>query len=122
MIGLYRYYCFLLKIYPSYPKKYKITYQMRQDLNKLDELNKQTVFLAKYNLDTEEKFNNYYDELSQKIKSSNDKEQIKLIREDLKLMNQISERIKKLNENLEEYEKDKKELIRDEWRSSRTSS
>ena len=27
-----------------------------------------------------------------------------------------------LNENLEEYEKDKKELIRDEWRSSRTSS
>ena len=122
LIGLYRYYCFLLKIYPSYPKKYKITYQMRQDLNKLDELNKQTVFLAKYNLDTEEKFNNYYDELSQKIKSSNDKEQIKLIREDLKLMNQISERIKKLNENLEEYEKDKKELIRDEWRSSRTSS
>ena len=95
---------------------------MRQDLNRLDELNKQTVFLAKYNLDTEEKFNNYYDELSQKIKSSNDKEQIKLIREDLKLMNQISERIKKLNENLEEYEKDKKELIRDEWRSSRTSS
>lgn len=122
LIGLYRYYCFLLKIYPSYPKKYKITYQMRQDLNKLDELNKQTVFLAKYNLDTEEKFNNYYYELSQKIKSSNDKEQIKLIREDLKLMNQISERIKKLNENLEEYEKDKKELIRDEWRSSRTSS
>ena len=122
LIGLYRYYCFLLKIYPSYPKKYKITYQMRQDLNKLDELNKQTVFLAKYNLDTEEKFNNYYDELSQKIKSSNDKEQIKLIREDLKLMNQISERIKKINENFEEYEKDKKELIRDEWRSSRTSS
>ena len=122
LIGLYRYYCFLLKIYPSYPKKYKITYQMRQDLNKLDELNKQTVFLAKYNLDTEEKFNNYYDELSQKIKSSNDKEQINLIREDLKLMNQISERIKKINENLEEYEKDKKELIRDEWRSSRTSS
>ena len=95
---------------------------MRQDLNKLDELNKQTVFLAKYNLDTEVKFNNYYDELSQRIKNSNDKEQIKLIREDLKLMNQISERIKKLNENLEEYEKDKKELIRDEWRSSRTSS
>ena len=31
LIGLYRYYCFLFKIYPSYPKKYKITYQMRQD-------------------------------------------------------------------------------------------
>ena len=116
LINLYRYYCYLLRVYPNNPRKYKLTYKMRKDLNNLDSLNKQTEFLVKYNINTIEDFDRVYETFSNKLETCSQEEK-KEIRSNLKLMNEINRRSNDIKNNLEE-KKNEKELVNDEFRRS----
>ena len=57
--GLYRYYCYLLKLYPKNIRKYKLTPSMKIESKKLDEISNQAIFLADNNITTKEDLINY---------------------------------------------------------------
>ena len=66
--GLYRYYCYLLKIYPEkYPKKI-LTPELRLEVNRLKEISMQTELLAKKHIQTYEHLSFYMENLDTDIK------------------------------------------------------
>ena len=141
IIGLYRYYCYLLKVYPNNIRKYKLTPAMRLDVKKMELLSKEIVLLVEENIVTEEdlketkitslnkitKLKNEKSRLWYQYKKSTisvDKEEIeksineistkiKPLREKLRLLNDIEKRKKDIEINLREYEK-RKEVERNE--------
>ena len=66
--GLYKYYCYLLKIYPEkYPKKV-LTPELRLEVNRLKEISMQTELLAKKHIQTYEQLSFYMENLDTDIK------------------------------------------------------
>ena len=52
LIALYRYYCFLLKIYPKKKQQYKMSPEMRREVKRLDQYSAEAKMLCKYKLKT----------------------------------------------------------------------
>lgn len=65
IISLYKYYCYLLKIYPTKYSKYPKV--LKEDLEKLDMFNKINIFIDKYNIFNEETFNQVDKKLNNKL-------------------------------------------------------
>ena len=81
----------LLNKYPTYIKNQKISYSMQRDVMRMDEISKQTIFLAKHNIQNEDDLINLYNNLREKFEeSTSNKENIK---EELKLILEIKKRI-----------------------------
>ena len=98
----------LLNKYPTYIKNQKVSYSMQRDVIKMDEISKQTIFLAKYDIKNEDELINLYDNLREKFEeSTSNKEDIK---EELKLILEIKKRIES-NEK-ESLENEREVLIR----------
>lgn len=66
LIGLYRYYCYLLKVYPTNIKKHHLSYDMRKEVVNMDKLSNDIVFMDKYKIDSEEKLSSLKDNLISK--------------------------------------------------------
>lgn len=138
--GLYRYYCYVLKIYPKNIRKFKLSPAMKLEARKLDELSNQAIFLAENNIDTKDdllslkertinELNNMItskDKLSYRLKTceDNEKEKIKIsiekitnkaktLRKKVKLCDAIQKRAEEMEINLKELEKEK-EVVRNE--------
>ena len=98
----------LLNKYPTYIKNQKISYSMQRDVMRMDEISKQTIFLAKHNIQNEDELINLYNNLREKFEeSTSNKENIK---EELKLILEIKKRIDS-NER-ESLENEREVLIR----------
>ena len=98
----------LLNKYPTYIKNQKISYSMQRDVMRMDEISKQTIFLAKHNIQNEDDLINLYNNLREKFEeSTSNKESIK---EELKLILEIKKRIDS-NER-ESLENEREVLIR----------
>ena len=98
----------LLNKYPTYIKNQKISYSMQRDVMRMDEISKQTIFLAKHNIQDEDDLINLYNNLREKFEeSTSNKENIK---EELKLILEIKKRIES-NER-ESLENEREVLIR----------
>ena len=141
LVGLYRYYCYLLKVYPNNIRKYKLTPAMRLDIGKMEEISEETRLLARNNIETRVEFlkiknekKNKMNELNnersrlwyqyKKSTSSVDKEkiknkidqisvEIKPLKEDLKLMDSIERRQEDIAINIKEYE-EREEVLKNE--------
>ena len=98
----------LLNKYPTYIQNQKISYSMQRDVMRMDEISKQTIFLAKHNIQNEDDLINLYNNLREKFEeSTSNKENIK---EELKLILEIKKRIES-NER-ESLENEREVLIR----------
>ena len=98
----------LLNKYPTYIKNQKISYSMQRDVIRMDEISKQTIFLAKHNIQNEDELINLYNNLREIFEeSTSNKENIK---EELKLILEIKKRIES-NER-ESLENEREVLIR----------
>lgn len=139
LIGLYRYYCYLLKVYPNNIRKYKLTPAMRLDVNKMEEISQQTRLLVKENIETEDDFKkvkldkmnqitflsneksklwyqykkstNIVDKENIKTKIDNISVEIKPIRKEIKLLENIEKRKNDMEINLREYQ-EREEVIK----------
>ena len=106
LIGLYRYYCYRLKIYHKNIKKYPITYEMKQDIDKLDEYSKDIRFLVKNNIETSEQLEDIKNNL---INSKNDykNQRVELYNQRYRTNNpqeleRINQKVKELNVSIKE--------------------
>ena len=134
LVGLYRYYCYLLNVYPNNIRRYKLTPAMRLDVNKMEEISKEAILLDKEGIDTVEDFKKVrLDKLNKITELQNSKSklwyqykkstsivdknniknqidmlsvEIKPLREDLKLLNNIEKRKNNIQENINEYERE----------------
>ena len=141
IVGLYRYYCYLLKIYPNNIRKYKLSPAMRLDVYKMDSISEEQKLLAKENITTEEDFNKLKTERMNKVTElTNEKsklwyqikkatnpvekdniqkrideisEELKPIRKDIKLLKNIEYRKNKIEANLKEFQ-EREEVNRNE--------
>lgn len=52
LIALYRYYCFLLKVYPKKKQQYKMSPAMRKEIRKLNQYSAEANMMCKYKLKT----------------------------------------------------------------------
>ncbi len=139
--GLYKYYCYLLKIYPKNIRKYHLTTSMKIDSKKLDEISNQAIFLADNNINTKDELINYknktIDEINKMIvvkdkisyaitKEKNEEKResmqisidkinskSKLLRKKVKICESIELRHISMETNLKEFEK-KEEVERNE--------
>ena len=139
--GLYKYYCYILKLYPKSFRKYKLSPAMKLEVKKLDELSNQAIFLAENNINTKDdllsfkernvkeldgmlssKENLYYffnkseDELEKnelKIKIEKITNKSKTLRKRIKLCDAIQKRTEEMEHNLDEF-KNYKEVDRNE--------
>ena len=137
LIGLYKYYCYLLKIYPKNIRKYNITYDMKDDVLKLEEYNKEINFLAKNNINSSEDFFKFKESeidmieklkdekkklQDQKYRTKNPKElkrieskidelnqKIKDMNDELNICKNIELHEEKMNKNLDKYESEMNE-------------
>ena len=98
----------LLNKYPTYIKNQKISYSMQRDVMRMDEISKQTIFLAKHNIQNEDDLINLYNNLREKFEESTSNK--KNIKEELKLILEIKKRIDS-NER-ESLENEREVLIR----------
>lgn len=109
-IKLYKYYCYLLKIYPKNIRTNKISFEMRIDVEKLDALNKETNFLVNKQIDTKEDLEKLIFLTENDINILQDKKnklwyQCK-IAQDVEKKENIKDIIKKVNVNICELKKD----------------
>lgn len=141
--GLYKYYCYLLKVYPKqYPNKI-LTPALRVEVNKLDEISKQTQLLVSHKIETYQQLLFYKDTINQDIKeletkrenlwrkikrTKNNEEKLairneidtltKLLepkRKEVVLCEGVEKRIGVVKENIQEFEEEKgKERKKDE--------
>ena len=144
LYGLYKYYCYILKVYPKhYPNKMLSPY-LRLEVKKMDEISEQTKMLVKNKIKTYEQFTFHKQLVNEKVnelvgfkhnlwikhkraKTEDLKEQIRLniesiniellsIKKEVKLCDGIEERIDKIKENIKKFEQDKeKEMMKDEF-------
>ena len=135
-IGLYRYYCYLLKVYPHNIRKYNLTYLMRNDIEILEQLNKETIFLVDNNINTKEELINIRNNLlvnknqilinrdntwkdykknpsiNLEINIKEIKKELDDINNKLELTYSIERRVDNIKSNLEEYqEKNEKGVV-----------
>ena len=139
--GLYHYYCYLLKIYPSNIRRIKLSPSMREDSKKLDELSNEAIFLVDNNIITKDDLINYKEKIIKELdsmldyksklkyqikKDDVDKEQIRIsidkinnksksLRNKIKTCEKIELRKESLETNLREFEEkevDKNEPIK----------
>ena len=142
--GLYKYYCYLLKVYPKqYPKKV-LTPALRMEVEKMNEISEQTRLLVSNKIETREQFllfkdkvNNELKELTsnrdnlwKKIKRVNTEEDKQLIqkellvishqvaikRKEVRICDEIDKKLDVVKENIREFEEEKgKERIKYEF-------
>ena len=60
---LYKYYCFLLKIYPQKEQSYKLTYEMRKNIDLMHMYSNESDFLLENNIQTIDKLNSVRNDL-----------------------------------------------------------
>ncbi len=142
--GLYKYYCYILKVYPRhYPKKV-IPPALRVEVEKMNEISKQTRLLVSNKIETYEQLLLYKEnantlalELSskreymwKKYKRSKSKEekisiraeidkitkQLTPKREEVVLCDAIIERLKVVEQTVKEFEENGKERLKDEFK------
>ncbi|MBQ8901746.1 MAG: relaxase/mobilization nuclease domain-containing protein [Bacilli bacterium] len=61
ILGLYKYYCYLLKIYPYNLEKNNISFSMRMDVEKMETISRETNFLVKNKIETKEDLEYFLD-------------------------------------------------------------
>lgn len=106
LVGLYRYYCYRLKIYRKNIKNYYIPISMRQDVEKLEEYSKEIIFLSNNKIDSHEELEIIRNELvnnrntykNQRIELYNQKTRTNNPQE----LERINFKIKELNNNIKE--------------------
>ena len=59
LIALFRYYCFLLKVYPKKQQQYRMSPEMRREVKRLEQYSAEANMLSKYKLKTLEDVRNY---------------------------------------------------------------
>ena len=135
LYGLYKYYCYILKIYPvRYPNKI-LSPQIRLDIKKMNEISEQTKLLVNNKIETYEQFLFYKNTLEtdieilyskrhnlwikyKRVKNNADKEQIrdeiesitqmlKIKRKEVVLCDEIEKRSNIVEKNLKELETEK---------------
>ena len=139
--GLYRYYCYILKVYPKNIRRYKLSPAMKIEAKRLDELSNQAIFLAENNINTKEDLISFKkkvikeldgmlsskDKLYHLVKKTNndiEKEELKIriekitnksktLRKKIKLCDSIQKRTEEMERNLEEI-KNNKEVDKNE--------
>lgn len=101
--GMYIRYCNILNIYPEYMQKNSISASMKEDIKKLDEISNQMILLANNQIETEERFFSFYNELKNELVTVKGKreELWRLYREDKNInKNEIKEKIDKLSNKI----------------------
>ena len=130
--ALYLHYCYLLKIFPTqYPEK-KLSPEIRVDIKKLDEISAQTEMLVRNHLDTYELFLFYKNQRELELESAIDKREklwyhhkiannelerkeikeqlsslnieIKFLRKEVKLCEDIDGKSQVIHENIDNFE------------------
>ncbi len=141
--GLYKYYCYLLNVYPNQHPNKILTPALRVEVNKLDEISKQTQLLVSQKIETYEQLLFYKDTINQdikelltkrenlwrKIKRTNNNEEKVSIRNEIETLTKliipkrkevilcegIEKRLNVVKENIKEFEESKgKERLKDE--------
>ena len=136
LYGLYKYYCYILKVYPRhYPKKI-ISPALRVEINKMKEISQQTKLLVSNKIKTYEQLLFYKDNLNneiekmverrnylwikiKRISNENDKkiirneidnitERLNFKRKEVKLCEQIEKRSEIVEKNIDEFENEKR--------------
>lgn len=136
LYGLYKYYCYILKVYPRhYPKKI-ISPALRVEINKMNEISQQTKLLVSNKIKTYEQLLFYKDNLNneiekmverrnylwikiKRISNENDKqiirneidnitERLNFKRKEVKLCEQIEKRSEIVEKNIDEFEIEKR--------------
>ena len=67
LVALIKYYCILLKVYPKKQQRYKMSYEMRLDIKKLDMYIAQGNMIYKYKLETIKDVENYKDKRKEEL-------------------------------------------------------
>lgn len=101
--GMYIRYCNILNIYPEYMQKNSISASMKEDIKKLDEISNQMILLANNQIETEERFFSFYNELKNELVTvKGEREELwRLYREDKNInKNEIKEKIDKLSNKI----------------------
>lgn len=101
--GMYIRYCNILNIYPEYMQKNSISASMKEDIKKLDEISNQMILLANNQIETEEHFFSFYNELKNElIAVKGEREELwRLYREDKNIdKNEIKGKIDKLSNKI----------------------
>ena len=135
LYGLYKYYCYILKVYTRhYPKKI-ISPALRVEINKMNEISQQTKLLVSNKIKTYEQLLFYKDNLNneiekmverrnylwikiKRISNENDKkiirneidnitERLNFKRKEVKLCEQIEKRSEIVEKNIDEFENEK---------------
>ena len=85
LIALYRYYCFLLKVYPKKQQQYRMSPEMRREIRRLDQYSAEANMMCKYNLKTLKDVRNYKDLKQEELqKLYNERNRLYYKRKDLK--------------------------------------
>ena len=106
--GLAKSYIRYLKIlnkYPKYIKKHKLSYEMKKDILKIDQISEETILLVENKIENKEDFDKYYQSIIEQLK--NDKTNSILI-EKKKICNRIKNRCSKVEETINKIEKEVK--------------
>ena len=111
LLGLYRYYCYLLKVYPTNIRKYKLPPSMKLDVLEMEKISQETVLLAREKIENNTDFDLYKNILISNIRKLQD-EKNKLwyqYKNNPKSNKQeLISKIDKLNEKLKDCKKDYK--------------
>ena len=111
LLGLYRYYCYLLKVYPSNIRKYKLPPSMKLDVLEMERISQETILLAREKIENNTDFDLYKNILISNIRKLQD-EKNKLwyqYKNNPKINKQdVITKIDKVNEKLKDYKKDYK--------------
>lgn len=135
LYGLYKHYCYILKVYPiKYPRKI-LPPDVRIDVSKLEEISKQTRLLVREKIETHEQFLFYKEKVNREVqdligkrhnlwikhKRAKTEEEKLLVREEINtitkeleikrkevvLCDDIEKRMKDIEENVKELEEEK---------------
>ena len=140
LLGLYRYYCYLLKVYPTNVRKYKLPPSMKLDVLEMEQISQETVLLAREKIENNTDFNLYKNILVSNIRKLQDErnklwyqyknnsksnkedliskidkvsEELKEYKKNYKLCNSIEMRKEKLEKNLKDFQ-EREEVNRNE--------
>ena len=104
LYGLFKHYCYILKVYPTkYPRKV-LPVNIRLDLNKMEEISNQTRLLVREKIETNEQFLFYKEQINREIQELISKKhnlwikhkRVKTEEEKLLIRSQINEITKEL--------------------------
>ncbi|MBR1654534.1 MAG: relaxase/mobilization nuclease domain-containing protein [Clostridia bacterium] len=135
-IALYYHYCYLLKVFPTKVPQQRLPASIRADVIRMEELSNEAKLLVKNNIKDENQLNAYIDNTNSKIKEILSKrrnlwekrkdtqdeqekvnigydisiynEELKKLREEVRLCNDIKTRIPKIDKNLDELDSQEK--------------